>query len=280
MQEFEGRVSVVTGAASGIGLALCKKFAEQGCRVVLADIEAPALAAAEAEVAALGADTLAIPCNVSDADAVEQLAQQCVDHFGAIHIACNNAGVFTSGELWEASRGDYDWLIQVNLYGVINGIRSFIPRMLANGQECHMVNTASMAALTTTPCSGIYHMTKHAVLALSECLYHELAISAPHVGVSCLCPELFSTGIGNSERNRPAQWGDALGSESRSLATEAIMAAVATGKDPRELAERVLQAVTGRQFYILSEDAWRDAAHSRLDDVRMARNPTLVMPEV
>ena len=187
----------------------------------------PALAAAEAEVADLGADTLAIPCDVSDADAVEQLAQQCVDHFGAIHIACNNAGVFTGGHLWEASRGDYDWLIQVNLYGVINGIRSFIPRMLANGQGYHMVNTASMAAVTTTPYSGIYHMTKHAVLALSECLYHELAISAPQVGVSCLCPELFSTGIGNSERNRPAHWGDALDSESRSLATEAIVATVA-----------------------------------------------------
>ena len=280
MQEFVGRVAVVTGAASGIGLVLCKKFAELGCRVVLADIEAPALAAAEAEVAALGADTLAIPCNVSDADAVEQLAQQCVDHFGAIHIACNNAGVFTGGHLWEASRGDYDWLIQVNQYGVINGIRSFIPRMLANGQECHMVNTASMAAVTTTPYAGIYHMTKHAVLALSECLYHELAISAPQIGVSCLCPELFSTGIGNSERNRPAHWGDALDTESRSLATEAIVATVATGKDPRELAERVLQAMAGRQFYILSEDFWRDAAHTRLDDVRMARNPTLVMPEV
>ena len=280
MQEFVGRVAVVTGAASGIGLVLCKKFAEQGCRVVLADIEAQALAAAEAKVAALGAETLAIPCNVSDADAVEQLAQRCVDHFGAIHIACNNAGVYTGGNLWEASRGDYDWLIQVNLYGVINGIRSFIPRMLANGQECHMVNTASMAALTATPGSGIYHMTKHAVLALSECLYHELAISAPQVGVSCLCPEQFSTGIGTSERNRPAKCADALDSESRRLFTEAVVAAVVKGKDPRELAERVLQAIAGRQFYILSEDFWRDAAHTRLDDVRMARNPTLVMPEV
>ncbi len=280
MKDFANRVAIVTGAAGGIGLALCKKFASHGCRVVLADIEQEALSEAEREVAALGVATLAVVCDVSDAQSVDALAQQTIDRFGAIHIVCNNAGVFVGGHLWEATLDDFDWLTGVNQYGVVHGIRSFIPHMIASGEECHMVNTASMAAVTTMPYSGIYHMTKHAVLALSECLYHELSLTAPQVGVSCLCPELFDTGIGKSERNRPSALNDAPTSDSRSFASEAIVATTATGKDPAELAERVFQAIVEKQFYILSEDTCREAAHSRLDDVRVARNPTLFVPEI
>jgi NAD(P)-dependent dehydrogenase (short-subunit alcohol dehydrogenase family) len=280
VQEFSDKVAVVTGAASGIGLAMSELFAREGMRVVMADIEAEALRDAHQTLVTGGATALAVECDVADPQAVESLAERAVEHFGAIHLACNNAGVFVGGHLWEASLDDYRWLVEVNQFGVINGIRSFVPRMIANGEPCHLVNTASMAALTSMPYSGIYNMTKHAVLALSECLYHELSLSAPQVGVSCLCPELVATGIGRSQRNRPAELADAPHSETRVLADESIVSSTAAGAAPSVLAARVLQAVRDQQFYVLSEDGWRDTAHARLDDIRNAANPRLLPPEL
>ncbi|MEP5763664.1 MAG: SDR family NAD(P)-dependent oxidoreductase [Halieaceae bacterium] len=280
MDKFKGRVALVTGAASGIGLSLARVFAEQGMKLVLADIEEIALEAARSELAEAGAEVLALRCDVSDAGAVEALAVSAEQAFGTIHIVCNNAGVFTGGQLWDASLEDYHWLLNVNLFGVIHGVRSFIPRMIASGEDCHMVNTASMAALTSMPYSGIYNMTKHAVLALSESLFHELSLSAPQLGVSCLCPEAVATDIASSDRNRPPVLAEAPDSDARQLAQDAIIATTAAGVEPRVLAERVLKAIRERQFYILSDDAWRETAHARLDDIRQASNPRLLPPEI
>ena len=281
MQDLEGRVAVITGGASGIGLALCQVFAEQGMKIVMADVETDALAKAAGDIEALGTECLAIQCDVRDPEAVEQLAAATVDEFGAIHIACNNAGVFTGGTLWESSLDDYEWLVHVNQFGVINGIRSFVPRMIEHGEPAHIVNTASMAGLTSMPFSGIYNMTKHAVVALSETLFHELSLTAPQIGVSCLCPEAVNTGIGRSERNRPEELSDTVSSDGKTLAEESIVTTTAVGKAPRELAERVLDGVRNEKFYLIcEEDAWRATANARLDDIRNADNPRLIPPEL
>jgi NAD(P)-dependent dehydrogenase (short-subunit alcohol dehydrogenase family) len=281
MQEFSGKTAVITGGASGIGRAMGELFARQGMNVVLADIEQEPLDAAVAAIQGDGHSCMGLVTDVSKADDVERLAATAVARFGGIHVACNNAGVFTGGLLWQESVADYQWLMDVNVWGVIHGIRSFIPRMQAQGDECHIVNTASMAALTAMPYSGIYHMTKHAVLALSESLYHELSFHAPHVGVSVLCPEAIHTGIAQAERNRPRQYageGDIVESGERDMVMGALAESVANGIGPEVMAQRVLEAMQERRFYILSEDAWRDAAHTRLDDVRASRNPTFAPP--
>jgi NAD(P)-dependent dehydrogenase (short-subunit alcohol dehydrogenase family) len=228
-----------------------------------------------------GGPCIGVLTDVSKADEVQRLADRAVDEFGAIHIACNNAGVFTGGLLWEESVADYQWLLDVNVWGVIHGIRTFVPVMAAQEAECHIVNTASMAAVTAMPYSGIYHMTKHAVLALSESLYHELAFHAPNVKVSVLCPEAINTGIAASDRNRPAAYrkeGDIVESEERAMVSRALSESVAAGVGPEAMARRVFDGIVEERFYLMSEDAWRDAANTRLEDVRLARNPTFAPP--
>jgi NAD(P)-dependent dehydrogenase (short-subunit alcohol dehydrogenase family) len=278
MRTFAGKVAVVTGAASGIGFELAKIFAEEAMAVVMADVEEAALAHAVEALEAAGGRVLGVPTDVSKAEAVEAVAERAVQAFGAIHVACSNAGVFTGGQLWDASLADYEWLLGVNVWGVIHGIRSFVPRMIAQGDECHLVNTASMAALTALPYTGIYHMTKHAVLALSESLFHELRFAAPRVKVSCLCPELIATAIARAERNRPAELAGAAPSTSGELVRTAITEGTARGMPPRLIAERTLQAIREERFYILAEDAWREAALLRCEDIRLGRNPSFAPP--
>jgi len=279
VKDFEGRTAVVTGAASGIGRALCAKFGALGMNVVMADIEAGALEAAEREI---DAPTLAVETDVSDADAVESLAVRSFDHFGPVHLLCNNAGVFTGGSIWDAPLSDYQWLMNVNVWGVVHGIRSFVPRMIEHGEPAHVVNTSSMAGLTAMPYAGIYHMTKHAVIGLSECLYHELRLANAQVNASVLCPEMIATRIHHAERNRPAGLaGDpasAAGNVARELVHKAIAEGVESGIPPARIADRVVAAIRDERFYILAEDAWRDTCNGRLDDVRAARNPTLRPP--
>lgn len=279
MKEFSGKTAVVTGAASGIGRALCEKFAALGMNVVMADIEGKSLAAAEREIKA---DTLAVETDVSDADSVQRLADRSIDRFGKVHVLCNNAGVFAGGSLWDAPLEDYEWLMRVNVWGVIHGIRSFVPRMIEHGEEAHVVNTSSMAGLTSLPYAGIYHMSKHAVIGLSECLYHELRVANTQVQASVLCPELISTQIHNAERNRPD---DLKGGETapagklpQELVNKAISEGVESGISPARIADRVVDAIRDERFYILAEDAWRDTCNARLDDVRAGRNPMLKPP--
>jgi NAD(P)-dependent dehydrogenase (short-subunit alcohol dehydrogenase family) len=280
MDELRGKVAVVTGAASGIGRALAERFGAEGMKVVLADVERDALEGAAAALARQGIETLAVPTDVSRADDVQALARRTLDALGAVHVVCNNAGVFASGPCWEAPLEDYEWLLNVNLWGVIHGIRTFVPILLEQDTEAHVVNTASMAATISTPYSAIYNLTKHAVLSLSESLYLELSVRQPKIGVSALCPEIVATGIDRAERNRPARLRPSTvrSSPERDMVEASLRQHLPHGTPPAVIAERVLRAIRERRFYVLAEDAWREACETRLEDIRLARNPTFVAP--
>jgi len=283
VQELRERVAVVTGAASGIGRALAEAFAREGMHVVVADLDAAALAEVERGLAATGARTLAVPTDVTRADQVSALAERAVEAFGAVHVVCNNAGVFAAGPSWQAPLSDWEWVLGVNLWGVVHGIRAFVPLLLEQNVEAHVVNTASMAALTSMPLTAAYTASKHAVLALSETLYHELRGRGAPIGVSALCPEAVATGIGHSERIRPPHLrrksGEADGPEF-ALVEAGIRSAIAEGTPPARIAARVVRAIREDRFYVLPErdDPWLGACDARLEDVRLRRNPTLAVP--
>jgi NAD(P)-dependent dehydrogenase (short-subunit alcohol dehydrogenase family) len=282
MRDFQDRVAVVTGAASGIGQALAERFAAEGMKVMLADVDLPALETAAGALRDRGADVRAETVDVSRAADVEALAQKTLAAFGAVHVVCNNAGVFAGGLSWEAPLEDYEWVLGVNLWGVIHGVRTFVPILLEQGTEGHLVNTASMAGLTTHPFASIYHLSKHAVLAYSESLYHELVLRGAPIGVSALCPEAVATRIGACERTRPERLRvsaeERSPSQERELVEKALADAVGKGIPPSAIAERVLDAIRERRFYILSDDAWRASCNVRFEDIREGRNPTLAPP--
>ncbi len=280
MQELSGRVAVVTGAASGIGRALAQRFVEEGMKVALADVEAEALERARRELSQAG-EVIAVPTDVAQVDSVRGLAQATLDAYGKIHLACNNAGVFAGGLSWEASLADYEWVLGVNTWGVIHGIRTFVPILLEQAEPGWVVNTVSMAGLTAAPLSAAYFMSKHAALAISESLYHELATREEPVGVSVLCPEVINTGIGRSDRNRPPHLKRAEDEENAShdLVEGALRQFAAEGLDPSAMAERLVAGIREGRFYLLSEQggSWRASCDTRLEDIRLARNPTFQM---
>jgi NAD(P)-dependent dehydrogenase (short-subunit alcohol dehydrogenase family) len=276
MQELSGRVAVVTGGASGIGRALARAFAAERMRIVLSDVQRAPLEAAADELRAGGAEVLAVAADVGVADDVSALAERAEQEFGPIHVVCHNAGVFAAGLSWEAPLADYAWVFDVNVWGVIHGVRAFTPRQLAHGDEGHIVITASMAALTSTPFCAPYVMSKHAVLALAETLHLELTAKAASIGVSVLCPEVVNTRIAQSDRNRPAHHKRGGPSHpERDLVEGALSAQTGVGLDPAAIAARTLAAIRERRFYVLPPDGdpWRQACDARLDAIRHARNP-------
>lgn len=270
MEHLDGKVAVVTGGASGIGLALAGRFLAEGMNVAIADIEEPALRAAEEELAAAGGDgrLLAVPTDVSDPAAVDALAQATIDRFGSVHVICNNAGVGGHfGTAWETPLAEWEWVFSVNVWGVIHGIRSFVPLLVAQG-EGHVVNTASLAGWAGAPTMGPYCASKHAVLGMSESLLRELETVAPAVGVTVLCPGMVNTRIISSERNWPAS----LGPEPRpedplSVAVRDLLLAGTTEGpvEPSAAADAVVNGIKANRFIVTTHpDDISGAAGRRL----------------
>ncbi len=251
MEELRGKVAVITGAASGIGLGLAERAAREGMRVVMADIETPALAAAEAKVRALGAETLARVTDVRRQADLDALAEAAYARFGAVHLLCNNAGVLHHEKpVWEFEQADWDWVFDVNVWGVVNGLRSFVPRMLAGGEEGHVVNTASMAGLVAGRIgNAIYDASKHAVLALSESLYRDLTVETAKVSASVLCPGGVATNIWTAERNRQSDYGEVTSPEP--IIRDPMRSSPGI-LQPSDMADAVFEAVRENRFYILA----------------------------
>lgn len=203
MKTLRGKVAVVTGAASGLGRAMALAFAREGMRVALADVDEANLAHTAQAARALGVEALAVRVDVAKGAEVDAFAARTVAVFDGVHVVCNNAGVSPVGAAWENSVADWEWTLGVNLWGVIHGVRAFVPQLIAQG-EGHVVNTASVAGLISPPGLGVYNVTKHAVVALSETLQHDLRLRGANVGVSVLCPAYVPTGIADSERSRPS----------------------------------------------------------------------------
>jgi NAD(P)-dependent dehydrogenase (short-subunit alcohol dehydrogenase family) len=275
MKEFEGKVAVITGGASGIGRALSERFARAGMKIVLADVEPEALERAAREIGATGAQTLAVRTDVSKGADVEALAQATLDRFGKVHIVCNNAGVAVSAPCWTHTVADWEWLLGVNLWGVVHGIRVFTPILLSQGEDGHIVNTGSVAGLMSGPGMGIYNVTKHSVVTLSETLYQELAMMGSRVGVSVLCPGFVKTRIFESARNRPDHLAATAPRMEGSPDLEQMgRLLLAGGLEPSVIAERVFDAVASKRFYILPHPEFKERIKARLEDILAERNPT------
>ncbi len=276
MREFKDRTAVITGAASGIGLSLALRAAREGMRLVLADIDEEKLVDA-AKTLPVPADRLCtLRVDVSREEDVAALAETAFGRFGAVHLLCNNAGVGLTRLAWELTRADWEWILGVNLWSVVHGIRHFLPRMLAQDGESHVVNTASVAGLLSTPAMAAYNVSKHGVVTLSETLYTELQAQQARIGVSVLCPAWVPTAIHTSERNRPERFGTASPPSASSAAYQERMGqAVKSGRlTADDMATAVFDAVAANRFYIIPHGRIKQAVRLRMEDILEDRNPT------
>ena len=280
MSHLQGGIAVITGAASGFGLESSRIAARQGMRIVMADVQADALAAAQREIEALGAPVLPFRLDVSKAVEVEALAAATLQRFGTPHFVFNNAGVGAGGLIWEHTLKDWEWVIGVNLMGVAHGVRVFTPLMLAAAQadpawRGDIVNTASMAGLVNAPNMGAYNVSKHAVVSISETLHQDLALVTEQVHAHLLCPFFVPTGIHQSERNRPAEMPAAPPTRSQLIAQAMSDKAVSSGKvSAAQVAQWVFDACADNRFYIYSHPKSLASVQTRLEDIMMPRNPS------
>ena len=280
MKRFEGRTAVITGAGSGFGLEVARIGAGKGMNLVLADIQQDALDRAAEELRGKGAQVLAQRLDVSKAGEVEALGALVAARFGAPHFVFNNAGIGTGGLIWESTLKDWDWVLGVNLMGVVHGVRVFTPMMLEAARkdpeyEGHITNTASMAGMVNMPNMGVYNVSKHAVVALSETLYHDLRLVTDRVHASVLCPYFVPTGITRSERNRPEDLKDHQATRSQMVARAMSDKAVSSGKvTAATVAQFVFDAMAEQRFYIYSHPHALGNVQSRMEDIVAGRNPS------
>ncbi|MFW9940823.1 MAG: SDR family NAD(P)-dependent oxidoreductase [Candidatus Thorarchaeota archaeon] len=280
MKEFKGKVAVITGAASGIGLGIARRAAKEGMKLVIADIEKDALNRTEEELKSSGTEVISVVVDVSKLEDIEKLAQKTIDKFGEVNLLCNNAGVASPGFLWEGVLSDWEWVIGVNLWGVIHGIRTFIPIMLQQDNECYIVNTSSMAGIMSGDyANGIYGITKQGVVSLSESLRASFTQMGIKIGISVLCPGVVNTRITSSERNRPAEFcgTDYMPPFDRIIENHPELEQVVraapkiweAGTDPDQSGDIVFEAIKKGIFYIFTEagPAWETGMKTRFDGI-------------
>ena len=281
MDDYRGKVAVITGGASGFGLEFARLGAARGMKLVLADVQQDALDTARAALEAAGTEVLAVQCDVRSGDAVQALADATMARFGAVHLLFNNAGVGAGGLVWENTQADWEWVLGVNLWGVIHGVRIFTPLMLACAKSDpayrgHIVNTASMAGLLNAPTMGIYNVSKHAVVSLSESLYQDLKLVDAPIGASVLCPYFVPTGISQSQRNRPADVSNDVGAPTASQRAAQAMSekAVGSGKvSAAEVAAMTFDAIDADRFYIYSHPHALSNVQQRMEEIVAMQNP-------
>jgi NAD(P)-dependent dehydrogenase (short-subunit alcohol dehydrogenase family) len=275
MKEFKNRVAVITGAGSGFGREFARIGAARGMKLALADIEANALSAVADELRAQGAEILIERLDVSDGAAMERFADAVFAQFGAAHLVFNNAGVGSGGLIWENTIADWEWVLGVNLWGVIHGVRCFVPRMIEGGEEGHIVNTASVAGLLSAQTMGVYNVSKHGVVTLSETLFQDLRITGSKLGVTVLCPAFVDTGIKDAGRNRPEALRNTVPPTASQIAAEAqSRKAVISGRiTAAEVAAKTFAAIEANQFYCLTHQRIMGAVQQRLEDIVQGQNP-------
>ena len=280
MREFSGKTAVVTGGASGMGYAFAERFAAEGMNVVLADIETDALQAAVTRLEQQERNVIGVEVNTLQRETLEHLRDQVIDHFGNIHVLCNNAGVTSRRDgglgagtgavpVWEVPDSTWDWVMGVNFWGVLYGLQVFVPSMLEHGDTGHIVNTASVAGLI--PGASAYSVSKHGVLTLTEGLWHHLRAADSNISASVLCPGFVNTQINEAERNRPSEFGESIeANEAQRMASQVFLGG---GMDPNDVADLVLQAMVNDHLYILPHDGWRDVIRGRVEAVLESTQP-------
>jgi NAD(P)-dependent dehydrogenase (short-subunit alcohol dehydrogenase family) len=279
MKIFKDKVAVITGAGSGFGREFALQGMQRGMKLVLVDIQADNLEKARQELAQQGAQVIALQCDVRDAAQVQAVADATMAKWGAVHLLFNNAGVGGCGLIWENTQADWEWVLGVNVWGVIHGVRIFTPLMLACAKqdpdyEGHIVNTSSMAGTVNMPTMGVYNVSKHAVVSLTETLYHDLNLIEAPIGASVLCPYFVPTGITHSERNRPASEQAAPATVSQIVSAALVAKAVNSGKvSALEVAEMTFKAIEQQQFYIYSHPNALNSVKERMEEMVSQTNP-------
>lgn len=277
MIEFKDKVAIITGAASGIGLAIAKRCAKEGVKVVLADIDETSLIEAEEELKSFKADLLSVVCDVSKEKDIQLLAKKTIESFGKIDLLFNNAGVSTGGLLWENTVEDWKWVLGVNLFGVINSIKTFVPIMLKQNNECHIINTSSIAGLTAAPGNSIYSVSKHGIVNISETLYYELKLAKSQIDVSVVCPGFVKTRLIDAERNRPKEFksSESIQSPHKQMINQMFNKGVLNGIAPEKVVERIFEGIKAKKFYVFTDEECKLMIKQRKEDILNENNPTI-----
>jgi NAD(P)-dependent dehydrogenase (short-subunit alcohol dehydrogenase family) len=275
MQDFAGKVAVITGAGSGFGREFARHAHNLGMKLVLADVQRDALNAVVAELGDAGATVIAEVVDVARGEDVQRLADRAFAEMGGVHLLFNNAGVGSGGLVWENTDRDWQWVLGVNLWGVVHGIRHFVPRMIAGGAPGHVINTASVAGLVCAPNMGVYNVSKHAVVALTETLQHDLRLAGANIRVTLLCPAYVPTGIAQSHRNRPEELRADPPTASQRAAHVAITRAVESGRlSAAQVAQMTFEAIAADRFYVLTHPQILPTVQLRFEDIVQQRNPS------